>query len=426
MIRACPARHHEARRLWSLLLSIGLGACGAPRVTPDAQGVTVTPGPCGRGVLVVQSDYQSSNVSLIDFDGQVLSESLLSSSTTSSGFGVRLSGDVVPPASAQDGPEIVLIDRYPAGVLRFVELATARVTAELSVATGFRANPQDYLPLGPERAYVARYEANPNAGREAWDGGGDVLVVDPSVPSITGRIDLSAALAGESVQFSPHPARLLNVSGRIFGLLAAYADDYSGATDSRLVELDPTTDTLRSTLILDGLRGCTALAVSPDERGLAVACTGDDLRSTRPKLAGSGLALLDIEHAPRLVQRFEASQIAKTPLGFGVAYAAPERLIFSSLGHFDDSGAPAAPDALLQLHTDSGVVEELLQSAGDPFTLGGARCFSACGLCFAADAERSGGSVLRFEMDSEGNFGAPRVIRVETRVGLPPRYLGAF
>jgi hypothetical protein len=427
MSRAPASGYHQARlTLGSLLLASLLAACGATRVTPDAQGVSVPAGPCGRGMVVVQSDYQSSNVSLIDFDGQVLSESLISSSTESSGFGVRLSGDVVTPNSEQNGPEIVLIDRYPAGVLRFVELATARVTSELSVATGFRANPQDYLPLGPGRAYVARYEANPNAGREDWDGGGDVLVVDPSVPAITGRIDLSAALADEPSKFSPHPARLLDVSGRIFAVLAAYAADYSSAAESRLVELDPETDTLRSTLLLEGLHGCTALAVSPDERTLAVACTGDDLRSTQPKLEGSGLALVDIEAAPRLARRFDASQLANTPLGFGVTYAAPERLLFSTLGHFDDSGAPAAQDALMLLHTDSGVVDELLQSAGEPFTLGGARCTSKCGLCFAADAKRAGGSVLRFAVDSAGDLAAPSEIRVETRVGLPPRYLGVF
>lgn len=415
-----------ARSFSSLLSAVLLAACSAPQVTPDNQGATVQPGVCGRGLVVVESDYQSSNVSLLDFDGHVASESLISSSTTSAGFGVRLSGDVVTPSSLQIGSEIALIDRYPAGVLRFVELATARVTGELSVATGFRANPQDYLPLAPNHAYVARYEANANAGRQAWDEGGDVLVVDPSVPAITGRIDLSAALAGEASQFSPHPARLLNVSGRIFALLAAYADDYSSAAESRLVELDPATDTLLSTLVLAGLRGCAGLAVSPDERTLAVACTGDDLRSSVPKLEGSGLALLDIEDVPRLARRFEASELGAAPLGFSIAYASPEQLLFGTLGHLDDSDGAAVQDTLRTLRTDSEQVEELLESAGEPFTLGGALCAAPCGVCFAADAKRSGGSVLRFTVDSAGNFAAPSTIRVETRVGLPPRYLGAF
>jgi len=413
-------------RLGCVLFSAVLAACGAPRTTPESTGVSVTPGPCGRGLVVVESDYQSSNVSLLDFEGRVLSESLASSSTTSAGFGVALSADVVPSSSPQNGSEIVLIDRFPAGVLRFVELATARITAELSVATGFRANPQDYLPLDPDRAYVARYDTNANAGREAWDGGGDVLILDPSVPAITGRIDLSPALAGEPSKFTPHPARLLNVAGRVFALLAAYADDYSSGTASRLVELDPQSDSLLSTLVLDGLRGCDALAVSPDERELAVGCTGDDLRSTQPQLEGSGLALLDIADAPRLRQRFEASELGNAPLGFALDYAAPGVLLFGTLGHFDAPGAPAAPDSLRLLDTASGQVEELLQSAGEPFTLGAAECAVACGVCFATDAKRAGGSVLRFAVDPSGAFAAPSVIRAETRVGLPPRYLGRF
>ena len=417
----------NARFSWLLPLWLLLAACSATRVTPDSQGVSVAQGPCGRGLVVVQSDYQSSNVSLLDFQGEVLSESLISSSTAASGFGVGLSGDVVTPSSAQDGEEIVLIDRYPAGVLRFIEVARARVVRELSVATGFRANPQDYLQLAPDRAYVARYEANPNAGRQAWDTGADVLIVDPSVPAIRGRIDLSAALAGEATQFSAHPARLLNVSGRIFALLAAYADDYRSGTESRLVELDPATDTLLSTLVLDGLRGCTALAVSPDEGTLAVACTGDDLASNQPQLKGSGVAILDIESVPpALVRRFAASELGAAALGFSLAYAGPEQLLFSTLGHLDDAGHAAAQDSLLRLDTNSGEVAELLQSAGEPFTLGGARCAVSCGVCFAADAKRNGGSVLRFPVDSSGNFAPPMAIRAETRVGLPPRYLGVF
>ena len=415
-------------RAGSWLFATLLAACGAPRVTPDTLGVSLSPGPCGRGLVVVETDYQSSNVSLLDFEGHVLSESLVSSSTVSAGFGVALSGDVVTPSSQQNGAEIVLIDRRPAGVLRFVELATARITAELSVATGFRSNPQDYLTLDPGRAYVARYDTNQNAGHQAWDGGGDVLVVDPSVPAITGRIDLSPALSGEPSKFSAHPARLVNVAGRVFALLAAYADDYSSGTSSRLVELDPETDSLLSTLVLDGLRGCVALAVAPDGRELAVACTGDDLRSTQPKLDGSGLALLDIAGTPELSQRFDAALLGNAPLAFGLDYAAQNVLLFGTLGHLEDSvsHAPAAPDSLRRLDTATGRVEELLQSAGEPFTLGGVHCAVSCGVCFVADAKRSGGSVLRFAVDSAGTFAPPSAIRAETRIGLPPRYLGAF
>jgi hypothetical protein len=409
-----------------LLCALSLSACGAPRVTPEAAGVSVDPGPCGRGLLVVESDYQSTNVSALGFDGSVLSPSLASSSTESGGFGVALSGDVVPPSSVQSGADFVLIDRYPGGVLRFVDLATAAVTSELSVATGFYANPHDYLALNAHKAYVARYESNPNSGQQDFDQGGDLLIVDPSQPKITGRIDLTPAMTGVGAGFSPHPGQVLAVNGRVFALLAAYANDYSSSAASRLVEIDPNADTLLSTLIFDDLHGCDTLASSPDHTQLAVACTGDDLRSSNPNLDGSGLALIDISDAPRVTKQFTAAALGDNPLGFALDYVAPGLLFFGTLGHFDGSGAVAALDALLCLDATNAQVREVLRSLSQPFTLGGVRCEAECGACFAADAERDGGSVLRFPVDAAGNLAAPTAVRAETRIGLPPRYLGAF
>ncbi len=407
-------------------LAVALSACGATRVTTENQGVTGAAGPCGRGLLVVESDYQSSNVSVLGFDGSVLSASLASSSTEASGFGVALSGDVVPPSTQQSGSEIVLIDRYPAGVLRYLELSSARVTAELSVATGFKSNPHDYLALSAHKAYVTRYEANPNPGQEPFDAGADVLIIDPSQPAISGRIDLAPALEGEPTGFSAHPGQLLEVSGRVFVLLASYADDYSSGVTSRLAELDPDADRLVATLLLDGLRGCDGLALAPNGKQLAVSCTGDDLRSTQPKLDGSGLALVDISGAPRVLKLVAAADLGTDPVGFALDYAAPGRLFFSTLGHFDDSGAAAAQDTFLLLDTESARTHVVLQSLSQPFSLGGIRCALGCGACFATDAERAGGSVLRFNVDANGDLGTPQMVRAETRIGLPPRYLGAL
>ncbi len=321
---------------------------------------------------------------------------------------------------------ITLIDRYPAGVLRFVDLASARVTSELSVATGFRSNPHDYLALSEHKAYVARYEANPNPGQQDFDQGGDILIVDPALSSISARIDLASALHGEPATFSAHPAQLAQISGRVFALLASYANDYSSSAVSRLVEIDPSTDALLSTLLLDGLHGCDSMAVSPDQAQLAVACTGDDLQSSSPKLDGSGLGLVDISSAPRFVRRFEAADLGTDPVGFALDYAAPGLLFFSTLGHFDDAGAVAALDTLLELDTNSAQVTEVLHSQSQPFSLGGIHCALECGACFVADAERAGGSVLRFPLDASGKLDTPKAVRAETRVGLPPRYLGAF
>src|SRR5262245_48452094 len=88
--------------------------CGAP-APPDATGgVSVPVGRCGRGLVSVQSDYQSTNVSLLATDGVMLSSSFISSASASAALSAPLSGDVVAPTSASLGSELVLVDRYPA------------------------------------------------------------------------------------------------------------------------------------------------------------------------------------------------------------------------------------------------------------------------------------------------------------------------
>ena len=414
------------RSLRVLALALWVCACGAPRVSPDSHGVSVLPGPCGRGLVVLESDYQSSNVSLLDFAGNVLTPSLTSSSTVASGFAVSLGSDAVPPSSLESGSRIVLIDRFPAGVLHFVDLASGNMDADLPVGTGFKANPQDYLQLAEHKAYVPRYNSNHNPGQQAWDAGGDLLLVDPTQPEIVGRIDLSMAMVGEPPNFSAHPAQVVQVAGRVFALLASYADDLLSGTTSRLVEIDPASDSLLSTLLLDGLRGCVSLAASPDQGELAVACLGDGLASKPPRLTSSGVALVDITDTPRFRRHFNAADWGANPVGFGLDYAAPGVLLINTLGYLEPSGDVGALDTLLRLDTASAQVDEVLRAEAQPFTLGAVRCAPTCGACFVPDARRAGGSVLRLAVDDAGNVAAPMAIRAETQIGLPPRYLSVF
>jgi hypothetical protein len=416
--------------LWRLVcpcvLALNTAACGATRVTPDTRGAVVTAGECGRGVVVVESDYQSSNVSLLAFDGSVLSSSLASSSTQGGGFALSLGADAAPPSSAATGANLVILDRTPKGVLHFVDIATAEVAAELAVGTGFSANPHDYLALSEHKAYLARYDSNPNPGREPWDQGGDILLVDPSLPLVEGRIDLASAMVGAPAEFTPHPSRLLRVGDRVFALLAAYAADYTSGAVSRLIELDPSSDSILSTLLLGGLKGCDALAAAPDGAELAVACTGAHLRDTPPVLDASGIAVIDIAQAPTLMKQFGAATFGLNPLGFSLDYAARGQLLFDTLGYFSESNAVASLDSLVLLDSATGAFVEVLRSEREPFTLGDVRCAPRCGACFVTDAERSGGSVLRFPIDGAGTLGARSEIRAETQIGLPPRYLGGF
>jgi hypothetical protein len=399
-------------------------ACGASDRALDTRGTDVQPGPCGRGLVVLESDYQSSNVALLGFDGSVLSPSFAHSRARAAGYGTSLGGDAVPPGSASLGSELVLIDRTPSGVLHFIDVLSSTPSFDVGVDTGFRSNPHDYLALAPNKAYVTRYETNPHPGLEPWDAGSDVLIVDPAAQAPAGRIDLGSTLAGEDPKFQPHPDRLLAAGGRVFVLLSAYAADYGSSAESRLVELDPESDAIVSTLRLHELHGCNALALAPSAEELAVACTGDQLARSVPGPDGSGLVTVDISGIPQEKQRFLAASFGAAPLGFGLDYAAEGVVLFSTLGYLDSSGQPVLRDRLLRLELASSAVQELRTSA--PFALGDVRCAPQCAACFVSDASGLFGSVLRYPLDDAATLGAPQSIMPEANIGLPARYLGTF
>jgi hypothetical protein len=412
-----------SRARFAIFGLVGLG-CGASERLLDTRGTDVQPGPCGRGLVVLESDYQSSNVALVGFDGSVLSPSFAHSSARAAGYGTSLGGDAVPAGSATVGPNIPLVDRTPSGVLHFIDVVSSAPSFDLAVDTGFRSNPHDYLALAPNKAYVTRYEANPRPGLEPWDAGSDVLIVDPAAQTRVGRIDLSSALAGEDPKYQPHPDRLLATAGRVFVLLSAYAADYGSSAESRLIELDPESDAIVNTLRLHELHGCDALALAPSAEELAVACTGDQLAKSVPGPDGSGLVTVDIRGVPQEKQRFLAASFGAAPLGFGLDYAADGVILFSTLGYLDSSGQPVLRDTLLRLELAGGSTLELRSSA--PFALGDVRCAPRCAACFVTDASGLFGSVLRYPLGDGAALGAPQSIMPEANIGLPARYLGAF
>jgi hypothetical protein len=402
-----------------------LAACGGidPPGNTGGVDVPVREG-CGRGVVVVSSDYQSSNVSLIDFEGRTLSESVVSSASVAPGLSAALSGDVVAPTQAADD-EITLIDRYPAGVITWVDVETGSVRAQLNVGTGFIANPHDYAVVSPERAFVTRFEANADSGQEAYDAGSDVLVVDPSEPAVTGRIDLADAFQGEP-DFLPRPDRALLVDSSLLVLLGGYAPDFERAADARIVVIDVEGEAVTDSLTFPGVTGCSALALSPSGQRVAVACAGTFGGDSVSSLEDSALVVVRLGSPPSVEAVVPALSFAGAPIGWGIDWASEQRLFVVTWGHLDDNGEAAEPDRAFELDWESGTARELASTVSTPFAFGEVRCMPACGACFLADAETRGGVVQRFPIGRGGVLGAPEAFEVEGVIGLPPRYLGRF
>ncbi len=409
------------RRLVCALLVAG---CGAPAAPPSTGGTDRDAGRCGRGLVVVQTDYQSSNVSLLGLDGAVLSSSFLSSASADPGLSAALSGDVVPPTAIADGDEVVLIDRYPASVLTFVRIADGTVRAQLDVGTGFAANPQDYLRLADDKAYVSRFETNTSPGDEPFDAGGDLLIVDPRAPAVVGRVDLSEAVA-DAPGFLPRPNRMLARGRRVYLLASAYDAGFADSAPSRLAIVDAGADRIDALIVLDGFHGCAAMALSGE--ALAIGCSGKfaDGRATGEG-AGALRFPLDAGGALGAPSAWTAAALGVEPPGFSIAIAPDGALIFPTLGHFGQAGAPDVSDALVALGP-GGEAGEWLRSQA-PFTFGDVVCSdpvhdagddSGCDACWLADADQ--GRVHRIVAGA-----VEARIEVDARIGLPPRTIGRF
>jgi hypothetical protein len=404
-----------------------LVACNAPAPPGNTGGTDRAPGECGRGVVVVSTDYTSSNVSLLDWDGAVLSGSFLSSaSAPSSGVSAALSGDVVLPTMPRLGDRLLLIDRFPASVLTWADVRGGEVTGQLSIATGFGANPQDYVEVSPRKAYVTRYEPNLDAGKEPFDGGSDVLVVDPEAPAVVGRIDLGPAMAGEDAQFYPRPNEAVLAGDKLYVLLAGYSLYYRDSAESRVVEIDTDDDTITSVAVLRGLHGCAGLGISASGARIAVACSGTFRDDSSSDLVQAGLVVL-VRGERGLVEekRWAPDEIGAGPPGFFVTFAAEDTVVLTTFGREASAPGGALDDLVVAFDLERGGHEVLLRSQKTPFSLGEARCAPACGRCLVADAETDGGVVHRFDLEA-GVFKHAGAVAPEPRIALPPRYLGAF
>lgn len=428
------------QRIAEATLALALSACNVPdppkptggvhvdAATPPGDAATGVDGSgtttCGRGVVVVESDYASTNVGLVAEDGRVLSGSFVSSRTTSVGLAAPLSGDVVAPTMTVNGNRIVLIDRTASRIV-WVDAAAPKERTELSVGPGgFYANPHDYAEISATKAYVTRYGSNSVPGKQPFDRGSDVLVVDPSVPSIVRAIDVTSALGSDAARALPRPDPIVVTGSRAIVLLGALPLDFSVSVPSRLVAIDTTTDTITDVLTLDGFTNCNGLALSPTRTEVTVLCSGNIDSYAPSDLTGAGIVRVDVTSGLRVSRKFLGADLGPGPAGFFAAYVTPGVLVFPTFGYLNQDQSTGRADTLIRLDLETGATTKLLTGAA--FTLGGVACDPLCRTCFAADAGLDGGVVHRFTVDAHGSLVGDQPIKVERSIGLPPRYLGRF
>ena len=377
---------------------------------------------CGRGMAVIMTDYVSTNVALIDLDGQTRSGSFISSASAETRLNAPLSGDVAFPSSRMT--DITLLDRFPASVVSLIETGTAAVKGQMDLRTGFNANPQDYLQLSAQVALVSRYEENPRPGREPFDGGDDLLVVNPETLSIVDRVDLSSLRRGEQLA---RPGSLTRIDDSILVTLSGFDTSFSEAGDARVAMFDSQDFELQRVLEVPGMKNCGSVATSANGSRFALTCSGliGAANGANPEFSGVvvfartvGASVLAFEEETR----FQASDLGLGPFAFSIAFASTDLLLAGMYGALEGEDRGRL-DRIVSLNLESDEVDTVLTSSEGAFNLGDVRCVEACEVCFVADASR--GLVQRIPVD-EGVLGTPQGHPVEVDLPLPPRQLGWF
>ncbi len=415
-----------SRRALAAALSASLlaGACNVTPLGADDRGAVVDGRPgCPGAALVVLSDFLSSQVALVSLEGETLSESLISTaSLEGSALSFPLSGDVVLPSSRPASGRAVLIDRYGTNVLSFVDPETAKVLGQLPVGTGFESNPQDYLELDETRALVSRFGQNPLPGSEPFDAGGDLLVLDTRAPAILRSIGL--AREGE---LPPRPGGITLVGDTAVVSLGRMSFDFKTTGDAVYVGIDVQNERERYRVELSGLKNCGTLALAPGGRLAAAACSGAiDHTGKLERLSESGLVLFELRDGfIHEFERFDAETLAGEPIQSGVEFASESTLLVKTQTAYGGE----RDNRLLAFEWELGLVTTLSEArsegvAGRGVTLGGMLCTPGCGdVCLIADADR--GELQRVSF-AGGIRRALSSVRVEQRVGLPPRQVAGL
>lgn len=372
---------------------------------------------CDRALAVVASDYVSTNIIITKLDGATLSESFVSSAAKKPGLSFALSGDVDVPRSAPSSKRVVLIDRFGTNVLTWMDLASAEVIAQLPIGQGFESNPYDYVEVDGDRAFVSRYESNTSPGREPFDQGGDLLVIDTKAPKIVGRI----ALPEDDPKLLPRPAGIARVGDDVVVTLQRFSLGFDEMGAGRFVGVSPRSDEVVWTVDIPGFTNCGRVAVSPSKERLAIACSGKvDPTTWEWNVDESGVVVFDATTSPpRELRRFGLGKALGAGLQREVAFATETQLLGTAYGGNDMEG-----DVAFSLDLTSGV-HRVLAEASEPYAFGGVHCAPGCSdVCLLADAELS--RLRRWRIDERGALEELDALTLEDTIGLPPRTIGAL
>jgi len=391
--------------------AVGAGGAGGAGIAATA-----------TSVAILSSDYASTSVSLYTPRSGALSDGCAKSGVTSATLTQPLSGNVVLPTQAQTGGALVLLDGTTS-VLTFVDPATCAATAQLSVATGFKANPHDVVTLSSTKAYVTRYETNatPTADPADFDEGDDLLIVNPTLLTVAGRIPL-AAYATPGLDGTPtqaRPDRALLAGGLVYVTLNSISPGFDAIGAGRVAIVDPTSDTVVGVIDLPNQKDCSGLTYLAATKKLYVACGG--AYTDANEVAESALVEVDLSGPAPVVGRVvQAAALGSGTDTLNLFYAAVlgDTAFVGTLGAYPATGFAGTPDAFYAVSLTTGTATKL--ASGDAGNLGSAFVDSATNRVFLPDAFAKAPLVHVFDVSGAAPAELPG-FEPNPSTHLPPR-----
>jgi hypothetical protein len=320
---------------------------------------------------VVSTDFQSTSISLLDEEANVVARNWFTSGTTFPGLVAALSGDVVVVPGRGPQGAITVLDRFQTDVITRIRPVEGEVLGQLRTQTDidYSSNPQDVAFLSARRAFVSRFEPNPDPS-EPSEGGTDLAGFDPLTMERTDeRVPLSQF--DTTVDGTPVPARpesIVELNGRLIVGLSrlAFLPDFSvlGA-QGQLAIVDEGLN-VTAYRLPDGLENCGAVRPVPGASGsVLVACRGNG--SGEVLAASSGLVELSISTSTISIQHlWRPSDGEDRPVAVSSATPiASGRVVAVESGDF----TAGTPDVMYEVDLDVGTTRRITSSDG-PFRLG--------------------------------------------------------
>ena len=405
--------------------SAAVGGSGGAPGTPALDPLVATP-----RYAVLSSDFSSSSIAMLDADFVAIDKSWLSSGTTYPGLVATLSGDVVLPNRQAGDGTVAVIDRFFTDVVTRFFVPSGNLNGQLRTQgeigdAGFSSNPQDFIFVHANSAWVPRYEVNLSPSANPGNQGNDLYEVNPADMSATGAtIDLSSLNAIANVMTSngpidvdvfARPSRGVLVGSTIVVGLDRISANFDAAGPGMVAVVDLEDESVEG-LELPGLKSCGRTVRVPGEPSkLAVACVGfAQPFGDEPQVrASSGIALLNIgEGGPAIEEVWRVADDPMSAIAVNAIIAIDSgRVLGVASGDFATTS-----DRLYLVDLATGA-QELVHESTSSFVIGEPAYDPRSEMLYVPDAAEN--SVLEFAAD-QGGFVEVGSVMIAPGIGLPP------